>query len=261
MSLDYHKAPSLATRSARSAHSETYDAGVFSSHESRLTLDIHIEEGFDVPLITQSQRFRIPSRTPSHVSQAGSGDINDTLINREPDTALDARSKSLDNHSAPERSARQRKSLLKGWRVGVFAAACIMAGTFLINLVATICASVEFDLEEGIGDVYVGSCDVVDRWSLGLHLLVNGLSTAIFSASNYTMQCLVAPKRKECDVAHVRGDWLDIGVPSVRNLFRKSHPYETPHCLGSVSSQQYTNPFPLQLRYLQGAFRQFWHPR
>lgn len=34
------------------------------------------------------------------------------------------------------------------------------------------------------------------------------------------MQCLVAPTRKECDTAHARGDWLGIGVPGVRNLFR-----------------------------------------
>lgn len=32
------------------------------------------------------------------------------------------------------------------------------------------------------------------------------------------MQCLSAPTRKEIDRAHARGVWLDIGIPSVRNL-------------------------------------------
>ena len=32
------------------------------------------------------------------------------------------------------------------------------------------------------------------------------------------MQCLSAPTRKEVNVAHAQGKWLDIGVPSMRNL-------------------------------------------
>ena len=32
------------------------------------------------------------------------------------------------------------------------------------------------------------------------------------------MQCLVAPTRKEADAAHSKAIWLDIGVPSVKNL-------------------------------------------
>lgn len=147
-----------------------------------------------------------------------------TLVDRERDTALRTRSKTVhDLHtsrSSPERDNRQRQSLRKGWRAGLVAATCVTTGIFIVNLIVTICASAYFDLEEGIGDIYIGSCDVVDRWSLGLHLLVNGLGTAIFSASNYTMQCLVAPTRKECDIAHAHGDWLDIGVPSVRNMLR-----------------------------------------
>lgn len=35
-------------------------------------------------------------------------------------------------------------------------------------------------------------------------------------------QCLVAPTRKDVDRAHRAASWLDIGVPSLRNLFRIS---------------------------------------
>ncbi|KAI9789333.1 MAG: hypothetical protein M1816_006222 [Peltula sp. TS41687] len=36
------------------------------------------------------------------------------------------------------------------------------------------------------------------------------------------MQCLTAPTREEVDTAHRRGKWLDIGIPSVKNLWRIS---------------------------------------
>lgn len=40
----------------------------------------------------------------------------------------------------------------------------------------------------------------------------------LLGASNYTMQVLCAPTRAEVDQAHAKGDWLDIGVPSFRNI-------------------------------------------
>ncbi|KAK4499429.1 hypothetical protein PRZ48_009943 [Zasmidium cellare] len=42
----------------------------------------------------------------------------------------------------------------------------------------------------------------------------------LLGASNYTMQALVAPTRAETDRAHAEGGWLDIGVASIRNLFK-----------------------------------------
>lgn len=36
-------------------------------------------------------------------------------------------------------------------------------------------------------------------------------------ASNYNMQCLNSPNREEVDAAHTKGEWLDIGVLSLRN--------------------------------------------
>ncbi len=39
-----------------------------------------------------------------------------------------------------------------------------------------------------------------------------------FGASNYTMQCLCSPTRSEVDFAHSQGRYLDIGLPSIKNL-------------------------------------------
>ncbi|KAJ5780256.1 hypothetical protein N7457_005416 [Penicillium paradoxum] len=70
--------------------------------------------------------------------------------------------------------------------------------------------------------LYEGDCEKVHHLGVGLHLLINLLSTSLLSASNYGMQCLAAPTRQVIDKAHKAGRWLDIGVPSVRNLFRVS---------------------------------------
>lgn len=63
-----------------------------------------------------------------------------------------------------------------------------------------------------------GSCNRANAITTWLHILINGLSSLLLSASNYTMQTLAAPTRSEVDRAHARGSWMDIGVVSVRNL-------------------------------------------
>jgi hypothetical protein len=89
-------------------------------------------------------------------------------------------------------------------------------------LIIAIVLSRRIDDNAGLssGDViYDGSCTISKRWDTALHLLINVLSTTIIAASNYTMQTLVAPSREEVDRAHDKGQWLDIGTPSSRNLF------------------------------------------
>lgn len=44
------------------------------------------------------------------------------------------------------------------------------------------------------------------------------MGTILLGASNYTMQCLSSPTRAEVDAAHSKGKYLDIGLPSLRNL-------------------------------------------
>ena len=72
----------------------------------------------------------------------------------------------------------------------------------------------------GVGALYEGSCHKSRTIGLWLHLGINALSTALLAGSNYTQQCLSAPTRSEIDAAHARRRWMDIGVPSIRNLFR-----------------------------------------
>jgi hypothetical protein len=66
--------------------------------------------------------------------------------------------------------------------------------------------------------IYTGDCKRVETTDTWIHLAINALSTLLLSGSNYCMQCLSAPTRAEVDAAHARKKWLDIGVPSIRNL-------------------------------------------
>ena len=109
-----------------------------------------------------------------------------------------------------------------GWHTGVLACATCVVFVLFINVGSTIYAATNpgYKMNSGIGTLYEGSCDKSKMIELWLHLGINALSTLLLSASNYTQQCLAAPTRSEIDAAHARRRWMDIGVPSVRNLFR-----------------------------------------
>ena len=104
----------------------------------------------------------------------------------------------------------------EGWRFGAFNGALAVSASFLLNFIATIWGS-----RHGFGVstvLFQGDCERVRQMNTALHFLINVLSTVLLSSSNYCMQCLSAPTRKEVDEAHAKGRSLDIGIPSVKNL-------------------------------------------
>lgn len=90
---------------------------------------------------------------------------------------------------------------------------------FLVNLIFAIIMTRKNGLA-AVVPLYEGSCSWWKRIDTGLHILINVLSTLLLGASNLCMQLLAAPTRKEVEIAHGKGVWLDIGVPSWRNLWR-----------------------------------------
>ena len=106
-------------------------------------------------------------------------------------------------------SKRSRALLLHTGIVGVI---------LLTNFILTLWAAANYPHSRGVSTLYQGSCAFVKRLDLWLHLLINVLSTGMLMASNYCMQLQAAPTRKNVDKAHKVQDWLDIGVPSLRNL-------------------------------------------
>ncbi|KAF2271131.1 hypothetical protein CC78DRAFT_12199 [Lojkania enalia] len=105
-----------------------------------------------------------------------------------------------------------------GWRGGVLLAIIIASAVFFLNLLFLIISNTVWPRENGIATAFTGDCGTAGRWTTAIHLVVNLLSSLLLGASNYCMQRLAAPTRKEVDEAHAKKKWLDIGLPSVRNL-------------------------------------------
>lgn len=118
-------------------------------------------------------------------------------------------------------------SQAKTWRTwkarrGVVLWSCFIAASSvcLTNFSVATWAWLHFGTTpDGAVELYHGDCAIVKRADALAHVLINVLSTLILGASNLTLQLLVAPTRKEVDEAHAKGKWLDIGVPSFRNLW------------------------------------------
>ena len=105
-----------------------------------------------------------------------------------------------------------------GATLGAIGAAIIL----LLNIIITIVASARNPGHGGLLNIHEGSCSRSERINFWLHLLINALSTILLAASNYCMQCLTSPTRKDIDKAHAQHRWLDIDVQSLRNLRRIS---------------------------------------
>jgi hypothetical protein len=71
--------------------------------------------------------------------------------------------------------------------------------------------------QKGVGTLFQGNCDSVAWINTGAHAALNVLSSLSLGAGNYCMQMLVAPSVKNLQRHHRRGDYLDIGVHSLRN--------------------------------------------
>lgn len=93
------------------------------------------------------------------------------------------------------------------------------AGTVLIlNVAALAYAASRSRNFLGNATISNGSCVTSKRVSCGLHMLINILSTLLLGASNQAAQYVGSPTRAEVDAAHRKSPWVDIGIPSLRNL-------------------------------------------
>ncbi|KAG8676539.1 hypothetical protein FPOAC1_002544 [Fusarium poae] len=109
------------------------------------------------------------------------------------------------------------------WKVTLISGSCACAVVFAVNLSVTIWSSVSLESgRDGVKTsrriVYEGSCSKTRNMSLLIHLIINVLGSVLLSASNYGMQCLSTPTRADVDKAHAQKRWVDIGIPSFRNL-------------------------------------------
>ncbi|CAG7915472.1 unnamed protein product [Penicillium olsonii] len=98
----------------------------------------------------------------------------------------------------------------------------IAAVVLIFNIIVTTLAIRARGPTSGAGGIVdvpeVTNCDQVRSYNMGLHLVINFLSTILLGSSNYCAQLLVAPTRKDIEQAHAKRRTLDIGIQSFRNL-------------------------------------------
>ncbi|KAF2491784.1 hypothetical protein BU16DRAFT_574727 [Lophium mytilinum] len=123
------------------------------------------------------------------------------------------------DHTDPSLSQKSWHHTRTGWPVGILSAAILSFLIFLLNFLFTvITVAKQGYAADGRQTLYDGACSETRTLNVGVHVLINVFSTALLGASNYAMQCLVAPTRGELDKTHVKGGWMDVGVLSLRNL-------------------------------------------
>lgn len=108
-----------------------------------------------------------------------------------------------------------------GWRMGILLASCMSCLVLGVNIaILVIGATRDQGFVDGFAVPMSGQADEISWWSSAIHIAINALSTILLAASNYTMQVLSSPTRKDIDKAHAEHEHLDIGVLSTQNLTR-----------------------------------------
>lgn len=105
-----------------------------------------------------------------------------------------------------------------GWRGGARIAFFGVCFVLVVNTIFLVFITTYYPKMGGFPVIFRGTCTDAEFRNRVWHLVINALSTALLAASNYCMQLLCAPNRSNIDRAHAQGVWLDIGIPSIRNL-------------------------------------------
>ncbi|KAI7276321.1 hypothetical protein KC345_g6807 [Hortaea werneckii] len=203
------------------AAADTYDPLFLDGSERRGNFGGHGQE-IELSSVTRSAA---PSYVSKSSSRNGKDQADEALLPAEGSPSLEsAKHAQILTRSVTEIPAgitsREKRRKLQGWRFGVTVAASTTFAVLILNTTLAVYAGIKYVSNGAVGTALDGKCEEVNTWATILHILINALSSVLLSASNYTMQCLCSPTRAEINRAHARGDWLDIGVASFRNLSR-----------------------------------------
>lgn len=110
------------------------------------------------------------------------------------------------------------KRLTSGWRGGVTLNVLLAFFVFVITIVCVGLAGARGNISAGASTILEGSERKVQGANWGVHAVVNVFAIVLIAGTNYIFQILSSPTRPEVDSAHERFKWLDIGIPSLRNL-------------------------------------------
>ncbi|KIV87479.1 hypothetical protein PV11_03022 [Exophiala sideris] len=164
-----------------------------------------------VPHTAGSQRSSLPSANKFSPDFHGSTAYTPDPMSETPNPLLRSPSKSS--------SIRKKSWISQGWK----GSSKIALTCAVVVLITNICLTIGIvaagnKMSEGIYMVYEGSCSLTEEKDTWVHLALNAIATTLLASSNYCMQLLTSPSRREVDKAHAKRRWLDIGIPSIRNL-------------------------------------------
>lgn len=117
--------------------------------------------------------------------------------------------------------SRVSRRIFRGqsWRFGLCAGLYASVAVFVANIGILLYGRFsQLGYVDGIATIATGDANEMERISTFYHVLINVLSTILLTSSNYAMQLLSAPTRREVDFAHQRGRWMEIGLMSFHNL-------------------------------------------
>ncbi|KAF5025238.1 hypothetical protein F66182_2704 [Fusarium sp. NRRL 66182] len=113
---------------------------------------------------------------------------------------------------------RPTKSLMTGWRAGVAANMLLAFFALVASITCLALASAQGHMSTNESPLMEGSSAAVEGIARGIVAAVNLLSIILIAGANYVVQILTSPTRAEVDNAHYDLRWLDIGIPSLRNM-------------------------------------------
>lgn len=116
-----------------------------------------------------------------------------------------------------KKGSKARK-FMTGWRGGIALNMSLAVVCLLVAIVAVILAATTKRLSGQPETIFEGKCGRARSIDLGLHALINVFAFFFIAAGNYVAQVLASPTRTEVQSAHSKQKWLDIGIPSLRNL-------------------------------------------
>ena len=130
---------------------------------------------------------------------------------------------------------QRRVIVAHGWRAGVALHGFLALVIFVVGLVGFIVALVlpkgnggSVTASEGLPMAVIfssdssstggASCSAARPVAWGLRAVLAVFTVALLAGAQYVFQVLSSPTRAEIDEAHMSRRWLDIGVPSIRNV-------------------------------------------
>jgi hypothetical protein len=97
------------------------------------------------------------------------------------------------------------RSRFRGWRVGILLASYMSSIVLGVDIAILIIGFIRRrGFENGFAVPISGVAEDMSRWSSGVPILVNALSTLLLTVSNYTMQVVSSPTREDIDKAHAK---------------------------------------------------------